>query len=172
MAREALVVSVSPICDGDITPRVVLTLTICCHDDQYLIVEIVETVVKVFNDLNPHSRLINFASDGDPARRKAMNSLRIENTCLPALKDLKLFDQQLILGKMGFNLDPKHSPKRRLLAISDTKSITLIKKSINKVNFRLLLDNQSDSLFNPKDRQNVPSAVKLQTEIHLFQIKT
>ena len=55
--------------------------------------------------------LVNLATDGDLNRRCTINTLRSENM-LEELKGLELFDQNLFLGSLGVNYDPKHLSKR------------------------------------------------------------
>ena len=59
--------------------------------------------------------------------------MRSKNCNLEILYELQYFDQNFLLGKFGINFDPKHLIKRmRGMLISNTRSITVIKRPFNK----------------------------------------
>jgi hypothetical protein len=167
LAREALVITISEISRKDITPRPILVLPICDHKNESLILEIIPEIIKQFNVHNKDASLVNLASDGDSNRRKALNKLRKKNNSLPIIEDLKLFDQMFLIGELGIDYDIKHIIKRlRSSIISETNEIILIKKTVNKCHLRKLLAGEEiNHLLDPKDKQNVPAAVKLFTLI-------
>ena len=112
IATEALIISIGQISAGDIIPKPILIIPICNHTNTCMLNEILPKIVDGFKELNPASKLVNLATDGDPNRRKVLNSMRMPNLSLPALRELKFFDQNLFLGNMSINYDPKHLLKR------------------------------------------------------------
>jgi hypothetical protein len=74
---------------------------------------------------------------------------------------MKHFDDFCLLGRIGINYDPKHLLKSfRGILISDVKYIVLCKVPLNKSHLKMILKDV-DSLLDPKDYPNVPSAVLL-----------
>jgi hypothetical protein len=98
LANEALVMTISPISEDDHYPRPILVSPICNHSNNELINEAIKDIVNNFETLNPHANILNVATDGDPSRRKTLNSMRKTQTHLFALNGLKLFDQSILLG--------------------------------------------------------------------------
>ncbi len=143
------------------TLKPIIIVPICSHSFDKLL-DIIKEIETVFEKFNPEANILNVATDGDKNRRKLFNTYRrinFDNT--EAFDKMPLFDQYFLFGKWGVNYDWKHLTKRiRGILISKTRSITLIKHSINKATIETFLP-QLKSHLNPSDYQNVPAAVKL-----------
>ena len=150
----------------DITPRPIILAPICSHQTEDLILESIPYISQTFKKFNPNGILLNIATDGDPARRKALNKLRKPNNSLPVLKLLTNFDINLVCGEYSVNFDPKYLIKRiRSIIISSNRSILISKRAITSSHVKDLLvsNNVKDNInfLNPSDKQNVPMAVTL-----------
>lgn len=168
LAKECFLITIAAIGVHDRTQKIILNLPICSHKNGELITQAIQTIVNEFNTLNPSSEILNFATDGDPNRRKAVNKMRSSNKFLTELMFLRHFDQKFVLGEFGVNYDPKHIIKRLRSALIGNTSIQLIKRQFSKEDIRLLLrENTKESdeviayLMDQKDKQNVPSEVRL-----------
>lgn len=117
LAKESLLITIAAVGVQDSTQKIILNLPVCCHKNGSIIEEAIQAIVQEFNALNPLSSILNIATDGDPNRRKAINSMRSTNKYLSELKTLKHFEQQFLLGEFGVNYDPKHIIKRLRSAI-------------------------------------------------------
>ena len=164
IAKECLVISITNLTSNDHTPKPIICIPICSHENGHLVSDIIRCIITEFKRLNPNSVIVNLATDGDLNRRKMLNKYREANQENHILSQLKLFPQNFLLGKFGINFDPKHLVKRlRGIIISDKRSITLIKRPINKSILAMIYQNHNkiETLINVKDHQNVPLAVQL-----------
>ena len=124
---------------SDLTPKIILSLPICCHKTGDLVSKAVKLIIEKCMGLNPESSFTSVATDGDPHRRNIFNSMRQENENLIELKPLKHFHQKFLLGKYGINYDTKHLVKRIRSAIIGSQTMQLIKRPISKTNVKILL---------------------------------
>lgn len=79
-------------------------IQICSHSNSELLKTSIPLITSHFSELNPNSDIINIASDADPSRRSALNEMKMPNTILPELHELKHFEQQLVLGSHLINI--------------------------------------------------------------------
>jgi hypothetical protein len=177
LAKECLIVTLSAISNNqsDKNPKVICNLPICSHKNSETLKTVIKEIRNNFHSLNPDSKIVNVATDGDPYRRNVLNEMREENQFLDELKLLKHFDQQFLLGKYGINYDPKHIVKRIRSYLIGKKSFQLIKVPITRDVLKFFLIKKSketqehiNHLMDPKDKQNVPYAVKLLNLMHQF----
>ena len=80
--------------------------------------------------------------------------MRLKYCNIEILYELQYFDQNFLLGKFGINFDPKHLIKRMIfMLISNTRSITVIKRLFNKKYLEKLLKDvpSIDHLLDLKD---------------------
>ena len=161
LATEALFIALSDISISS-TPKPVLILPICDHSSLFDVQRrAIIAIIETFEKENSEAKICSIGTDGDPSRRKLLNSLRKDNQNFPDLRFMNHFDANCLLGRIGINYDPKHLLKRfRGIFISDVKNIVFCKLPINKSHLRMILKD-ADSLLNPKDYQNVPAAVSL-----------
>lgn len=152
VANEALVITLCRISSEDIVPRPILVFPLCSHTFPEIKEAICQTI-SIFNEFNPDSHIINIATDGDHYRRKLINDMRqLSNKSI--FYRMPLFSPDFVLGKFGLNFDIKHLIKRiRSLLISDSRSIQLINRPLNKSHIMTMLPNLT-YLLDPKDKQN------------------
>ena len=158
LAKEALCITISKMDRHHNTPKPVIILPVCSHIVTEL-PDIIREIAKIFYEINPNSKLLNIASDGDHYRRKMFNEMR-EPSKDPFYSELPYFDTNLILGEFGLNFDVKHLIKRLRGKIINSKDTFLLKRNINRghiVNFFPNLQRLMDI----HDHQNVPYAVDL-----------
>ena len=170
LAKEALFFTIGRMGTSDYMAKPVLILPICSHkyEEQGAIVR---SIIDIFSRVNPAAKILTVATDGDPFRRRLLNDLRWPSSSNEnlELKGLHLFDNRLLLGSHGINFDAKHLAKRlRGILISEKREIKCISRSINKSLLKLCIPDIPDDLLNPKDYQNVPSAVKLMRRVIEF----
>jgi hypothetical protein len=164
LAHEALVITISSLSSSDNYPRPILISPICNHSNETLLIESIKEIATQFKELNSDAFLVNVATDGDPSRRKTLNSMRRPQRHLKALHGLPFFDQNLLLGYLGINFDAKHIIKRlRSLIVSFKRETKLVQVRINRFVLEELFKDFPEGLIlmDVKDKQNVPSAVKL-----------
>ena len=159
LAKEALFITIGQITVSDVVPKPILVVPVCSHTLPQ-IVSFIETSIATFESQNENAFITNISTDGDPYRRKVLEEQR--RPCYDFnVSQMKYFDNNLFLGKYGINYDIKHLIKRiRGIIISPKRSITLIKRSINREHIEAYLP-ELKSLLNPSDYQNVPVAVQL-----------
>ena len=167
----------SDISSVDSTPRPIIFAPICSHKSYGLLEKAIPHIAESFKNHNKDAVLLNIETDGDPARRKTLNSMRRPNKSLPSLKLLNNFDLNLVCGDYSVNFDAKHIVKRiRSCIISPTRSILLSKVHLNSRHVEMLFKSnkipQATNLLNPRDKQNVPMAVSLLRYIHELTIGT
>ena len=163
LAKEALCITILQLSSSDSVPKPVYIVPTCSKTLQML-ETIVKSVVENFIEINPSGEIINIATDGDPYRRKILNSLRSKSSD-DTLKSLKYFSCDLVYGKYSVNFDIKHLIKRiRGILISQKRQMCLIQRKVNRTNLELLIPSKQH-LLNPKDYQNVPYAVELMNAI-------
>ena len=169
LAKESLMVAISGISDNqtDKTPRIICNFPICSHKNRDIIKKVIQEIDCTFSQFNPHSKLVNFATDGDPNRRNILNEMHRENERLIELKSLKHFDQKFLLGKYGINFDPKHIVKSLRSSFLGKQTFQLNKLPISSEIIKFFLKTKIEEsqehifhLMDPIDKQNVPSAVK------------
>ena len=155
LATEALFIALSDISISS-TPKPVLILPICDHSSLFDVQRrAIIAIIETFEKENSEAKICSIGTDGDPSRRKLLNSLRKDNQNFPDLRFMNHFDANCLLGRIGINYDPKHLLKRfRGIFISDVKNIVFCKLPINKSHLRMILKD-ADSLLNPKDHQRL-----------------
>jgi len=168
LAKEALVVTLANNGKNVSSPKPVVLFPICSHSNANIIHECIPLIFQHFLSLNQDAKMLNIATDGDPNRRQALNSLKELNHSLSILKEMKFFDRFLVKGELPVDYDCKHLVKRirnALISNSKSSSRTWLKMATNKETLvRLLHDLKIDyckTLLDPHDKQNVPAAVKL-----------
>lgn len=169
MANEALYIAVSQLGTIDVTPKPLLIVPVCNHT-YGAFAQHLTTIIDCIESSNPQATILNIATDGDHFRRKLLNELRRPSSI--ALNVLPYFSTQLVLGKFTLNFDVKHLVKRlRGILISNNRSITLIKRPINR-GLLLLMEPNLAKYMDPHDYQNVPYAVDLlQSIVRLARIE-
>ena len=124
-----------------------------------------KVIAKTFKKFTPKGVLVNVASDGDTSRCSLFLSERIDilnPVSFQLFSSMPLMDTKLFLGKYSIDNDVKNVIKRiRGIIISNTRSIKFISKFFNKEHIKILVPYITSNLLDPKDYQNVPSAVKL-----------
>jgi hypothetical protein len=161
--NEALVIATSKINHKDIIAYPILVMPLCEKKNSYNLTNILKCIVAEFNNYS-NSNIINFATDGDSTRRAIFNNLREMNHDLIELKDLPLFDQNFVLGEYGLDYVCKHLVKRlQKVFTNEKRQMKLISNGIHKKHIELFFNGTQglEQLLNPKDKQNVPAAVKL-----------
>ncbi len=159
LANDALVITICQLSGNKSIPMPVIVFPLCNHS-LYQIKDAVKSICTIFTELNPNAHLINIGTDGDHYRRKLFNSMRL-NSFNEFWESLKFFDTNFVLGFLTVCYDILHIVKRiRGRLISETNTTKLIKRNINR-SLLLSIFPQMEDLFNPKDYQNVPFAVKL-----------
>ena len=167
--KESMVVVCSPNSPKG-TTQVVAALPTCSKNEVEYQSNLIESISSSFKDTFG-APLLNWSTDGDPTRRKIfdmlMKHLLDENSPIfDIMTKLRLVD--LKVGRNGetTNFDPKHLSKRiRTTLISGNFKIGDIIISQNDMKKILALvpndtETSNASMMNPKDKQNVPLAVK------------
>ena len=161
--NEALVIASSKINHKDIVAYPILVMPLCEKKNSYNLTNILKCIVAEFNKYS-NSNIINFATDGDSTRRAIFNNLREQNHDLIELKDLTLFDQNFVFREYGLDYDGKHLVKIvQKIFTNEKRQMKLISTGIHKKHIELFFNGTQglEQLLNPKDKQNVPAAVKL-----------
>jgi hypothetical protein len=137
LAKEALFIKMSQLsCIDSVLKPIKIAPTCAKYLNEFE--NIIREIIRNFNEMNPNSKIINLATDGDTYSRNILNNLR--SKCHDSsLVSLKYLSFDLVLGKYGVNFDMKHLIKRlRGILISEKRHICFIKRKISKTNLEVL----------------------------------